>query len=131
MEEGWPMADPKDTLTPPTDPKPARSAAVKPPVLEGKARPAAQTKAGEAKPAETKPGETAGGKKPDPVDAGPSKSVPPIPPKPVPPPVPSRPESSSPAWLAGIVGGVLGLGGAYGLAALGYWPGPGMEAPAA
>lgn len=125
------MADPKDTLTPPTDPKPARSAAVKPPVLEGKARPATETKAGEAKPGESKAGESAGGKKPDPVDAGPSRSVPPIPPKPVPPPVPSRPASSSPAWLAGIVGGVLGFGGAYGLAALGYWPGPGIEPPVA
>jgi hypothetical protein len=125
------MADPKDTLTPPTDPKPARSAAVKPPVLEGKARPATETKAGEAKPGESKPFETAGDKKPDPVDAGPSKSVPPIPPKPVPPPVPTRPASSSPAWLAGVLGGVLGLGGAYGLAALGYWPAPGIETPAA
>ncbi|MBF0677403.1 MAG: hypothetical protein IR164_00520 [Devosia sp.] len=121
------MADPKETLTPPTDPKPARSAAVKPPVLEGTARPAT----GDAKSGETKPGDTASGKKPDPAEATKAAGTPPPnPPKPVPPPAPSRPTSSSPGWLAGILGGVIGLGGAYGLAALGYWPAASIEAPA-
>jgi hypothetical protein len=123
------MADPKETLTPPTDPKSARSAAVKPPVLEGTARPASENKDGpkDAKSGATKTADTAKTTE----TAKPAGTPPPNPPKAVPPPVPQRQSGNSPAWIAGLLGGVLGLGGAYGLASLGYWPAPAIEAPAA
>lgn len=105
------MADPKDKLTPSSDAKPARSAAVKPPVLEGKARAAEAAK-------------------PEPGKA--EKPEQPAKPEPKPPvrPVAETPRESDAGrtWLAGLAGGVLGLGGAYALAVLGYWPAP---APAA
>lgn len=111
------MADPKDKLTPPSETKPGRSAAVKPPVLEGKARAAepAKPEIGPVKPeqpskteATSKPAQTA---KPDLKPGVPPAGD-----------AQRRESATGPIWLAGLAGGVLGLGGAYALAVLGYWP---------
>ncbi|WP_449393900.1 COG4223 family protein [Devosia riboflavina] len=108
------MADPKDTAGAATPQSPAgKSGAVKPPVLEGTARPAESVKPTPA----PKPGPAP---KPEPT-----KSAEPTKPesKPItPPPVSSAESGAGTAWLAGLVGGVVGLGAAYGLALLGYWP---------
>ncbi|MET0439991.1 MAG: hypothetical protein ABW043_21055 [Devosia sp.] len=108
------MADPKDTAGAATPQSPAaKSGAVKPPVLEGTARPAESVKPSPA----PKPGPAP---KPEPT-----KSAEPTRPesKPItPPPVSSAESGAGTAWLAGLVGGVVGLGAAYGLALLGYWP---------
>lgn len=156
------MADPKDKASAPPETKPAgKSAAVKPPVLEGKARPAGATpttpapkpepeKADAAKPAAinpepakaeaTKP-ESAKPfgpeKKPEPpassTTTGPTKPDLPKPdPKPAASPAPVKTDASrgaGSAWLAGLVGGVVGLGAAYGLAIAGYWPVPAAPQP--
>lgn len=108
------MADPKDTAGAATPQSPAgKSGAVKPPVLEGTARPAESVKPSPA----PKPGPAP---KPEPT-----KSAEPTKPesKPItPPPVSPAESGAGTAWLAGLVGGVVGLGAAYGLALLGYWP---------
>lgn len=156
------MADPKDKASAPPENKPAgKSAAVKPPVLEGKARPAGATpstpatkpepakadaanpdaskpeaaKFGPNKPESSKPfgpdkkpepsatGPSTGSAKPDMAKSGPKPPVPPVPPK-----AQTRSGAGS-AWLAGLVGGVVGLGAAYGLAAMGYWPVPAAPRP--
>lgn len=114
------MADPKDNqTTPASTPKAGKSAAVKPPVLEGTARPADTPKPAEKSKAEAAKPNAA---KPEAIKSDPAKAE--LPPKPeVKPPV--RPEAESragTAWLAGLAGGVIGLGAAYGLAYLGYWP---------
>lgn len=114
------MADPKDKASAATPTSPAgKSGAVKPPVLEGTARPAESVKPGPAA-------------KPEPETAKPAAtSAPATKPesKPIsPPPVSSAESGAGTAWLAGLVGGVVGLGAAYGLALLGYWP---AVAPAA
>ncbi|NMA99365.1 MAG: hypothetical protein GX970_14890 [Phyllobacteriaceae bacterium] len=103
-----------------TDPKaPGKSGAVKPPVLEGTARPAASEKP-EASQPKTEAKASAVPPKPEPA-------------KPMPGPTPSvtkKPEPSGrgiSALAAGLLGGVIGLGASYGLASLGYWP---MQAPA-
>lgn len=106
------MVDPKDKLTTPTsDAKPARSAAVKPPVLEGAARPAATKKPepGTLEKPEEKP------KLEHPAKPEPKPAMRPVA-------DPARRSSFGPALLAGIVGGGLGLGGAFALALFGYWP---------
>lgn len=119
------MADPKDKpTTPASDGKAARSAAVKPPVLEGKARPpetnkldplkAASESDTSAKPAAGPGDKPALATKPEP------KGKPDL--KPALRPTETRQASTGPMWLAGFAGGVLGLGGAYALAMLGYWP---------
>lgn len=149
------MADPKDKTSPETPSKPAgRSSAVKPPVLEGTARPVGAKAAAETTKStdesikdamlKTEPA-TAEATKPDPAKAGPVK---PETPKPEPakfgpvkpeatkpaemppkatstPPLAAKPASTSAQgspWLAGLVGGVVGLGVAYGLALAGLWP---------
>ncbi len=103
------MADSPGTKTPSTDPKAQdKTGPVKPPVLEGTARPTA-----DAKPATST------------TTARPSVTTPPKPeqPKPTATPKPSEPKpTSSSPWLAGLVGGALGLGAAYGLAWFGLWP---------
>lgn len=110
-----------------TDPKaPGKSGAVKPPVLEGTARPAGSDKpeAAAAKPvlmADAKP-ETS---KAEPGKAETAKPTPSTPPR-----VSKSPDSaakSASPLIAGLLGGVIGLGAAYGLASLGYWP---AQAPA-
>lgn len=114
------MADPKSNDAPANAAKPAgASGAVKPPVLEGKARPVDQKPAAEASP------------KPAASTTRPADTAPPPPPK-------SKPDTPSPPpkagsglspWLAGALGGALGLGAAYGLAVAGYWPAPALPAP--
>jgi hypothetical protein len=105
------MADSKGSDSRPSE---SKTGPVKPPVLDLKAR---ETGADgpEAK-AETKPD-------PKPAAA-----------KPTPTPTPPRPPQAAPAasgfaFGAAVVGGVLGLAGAYGLAWFGLWPTP--PAPAA
>lgn len=116
------MADPKSNDAPASAAKPAGSSgAVKPPVLEGKARPVDEKPAADttAKPAAstTRPA--------DPVPPPSPKSKPDSPSAP-----PSAGSGLSP-WLAGALGGALGLGAAYGLAVAGYWPAPALPAPVA
>lgn len=103
------MADSPGTKTPPTDPKAQdKTGPVKPPVLEGSARPSSEAKATTST-----------------TTAKPSVATPPKPeqPKPAmaPKPAEPKPASGSP-WLAGFAGGALGLGAAYGLAWFGLWP---------
>ena len=113
------MADTTGKDTPSTDPKPAgKSGPVKPPVLEGTAR---SSNAG-------KPGDS--------VSAG--KAAPGTGDKPGAPPSTPRPREgnaetggSGSAWLAGLVGGALGLAAAYGLAWFGLWPQPPQVVPPA
>lgn len=105
------MAENPGTQTPPTDPKiEDKTGPVRPPVLEGKAR-------------------STSGTKPEPPSA--SK---PEPGKPTPPKKPvesSTAKSSGAPWLAGLIGGALGLGAAYGLAWFGLWPAQPQTTPPA
>jgi hypothetical protein len=121
------MAETTGKDTPATDPQSAvgKTGPVKPPVLEGTARPA-----GDSKPvAATTP--MPGAKPADrpadkPADKPATKQAA------SPPPKPRTDESdagSGGAWLAGLVGGLVGLGAAYGLAWFGLWPTP-AQAPA-
>jgi len=125
------MADPKDKASAASEPnKPAaKSAAVKPPVLEGTARPADPPKPPSAPGTKPTPATKTESIKPEPPkpEAAPKPET--AKPTPTPPPVSRPPEKSNAgaAWLAGVVGGVVGLGAAYGLALLGYWP---SQAPA-
>ncbi|MBE7732694.1 COG4223 family protein [Devosia faecipullorum] len=106
------MADNPGKQTPSTDPKsPDKTGPVRPPVLEGTARTAAGDKPAE-KPAPSRP------------EA----------PKPSPNTKPNSPEPTSGTgapWLAGLVGGALGLGAAYGLAWFGLWPSVSQSPPPA
>ncbi|MBB4053491.1 hypothetical protein GGR20_003151 [Devosia subaequoris] len=120
------MAETTGKQTPDTDPKatdkPAdktagKSGPVRPPVLEGTAKPTGGTSSAEA----TKP--TAGSTKPNkpaPASSAKTKSEP----------APASGGSGG-IWLAGLVGGALGLGAAYGLAWYGLWPTPEQAAPPA
>ncbi|MBJ3786517.1 COG4223 family protein [Devosia sediminis] len=112
------MAETPGKDTPATDAKSTGKAGpVKPPVLEGTARPTTSGKPSEAtaKPAEKtadKPAASAATTTPKP------SSVP-----------PKRPDTeekggSGVPWLAGLAGGLVGLGAAYGLAWFGLWPSP-------
>ncbi|UYN98696.1 MAG: hypothetical protein KIT02_12190 [Devosia sp.] len=106
----------KDKST--SDPKSA-SGAVRPPVLDGTARPAGASattsSAGSAKPG---------------ADAATSAEKPAPTPR-TPPPTPEAASGGGAPWLAGLLGGAIGLGAAYGLAVLGYWPAvPQAEVPA-
>jgi hypothetical protein len=98
------MADLSGNETP-TDPKAEKSGPVKPPVLEGSARPIKP----EEKPA---------------AKAEQNGSPKPAAPPPAPKPAIKRDENETGGspWLAGLVGGALGLGAAYGLAWFGLWP---------
>lgn len=112
------MADTTGKDTPTTDPKAAgKTGPVKPPVLEGTARPSNAGKTGDS------------------ASAG--KAAPGTADKPAAAPV-AKPRTDGTAdggggnpWLAGLVGGVLGLGAAYGLAWFGLWPQPPQPQPAA
>ncbi|ODT80018.1 MAG: hypothetical protein ABS76_17670 [Pelagibacterium sp. SCN 64-44] len=103
------MADTPGKDTPPNDAKPQdRSGPVKPPVLEGTARPAAGEKPAEAASTSQKPSPAASRTAPE---------------KPAPAPKSSGGEQNGGApWLAGLLGGLIGLGAAYGLAWFGLWP---------
>ena len=115
------MADDTGKTTPQPDPKstdkPATKAGpVKPPVLEGTARPGASGKPGDS---------TAPDKAAKPLGDRPTASTT----APKPRPVADEPQSrGGNAWLAGLLGGAIGLGAAYGLAWYGLWPKP-PEAP--
>lgn len=111
------MADPKDKTSAATPTNPAgKSGAVKPPVLEGTARPAESAKPNPT--AKTEPEA-----RPEPAKStGPSAATKPESKPIMPPPLSSTDSGAGTAWLAGLVGGVVGLGAAYGLALLGYWP---------
>ena len=104
------MADSPGKPTPSTAPKsPDKTGPVRPPVLEGTARSASGGKPGETSTADKTASATAS--KPDPAKASTPSPKPPEP----------TPSSGSP-WLAGILGGAIGLGAAYGLAWFGLWP---------
>ena len=102
-----PSSDPKSTEKPANKPGP-----VKPPVLEGTARPGTAGKPGDS---------TAPDKAAKPLGDRPPAST--VTPKP-------RPDAEEPPtrggnpWLAGLLGGAIGLGAAYGLAWYGLWPTP-------
>lgn len=112
------MADTTGKETPSTDPKPAgKSGPVKPPVLEGTARPSGNGKPGDSASA----GKAASGAADKPASAQAPKP---------------RAEGTTDGgggnpWLAGLVGGALGLGAAYGLAWFGLWPQPPQVTPPA
>jgi hypothetical protein len=104
------MADSPGKPTPSTDPKsPDKTGPVRPPVLEGTARSASGGKPAEASTAGKTTSTTAS--KPDPAKASTPRPKPPEP----------APSGGSP-WLAGVLGGAIGLGAAYGLAWFGLWP---------
>ncbi|SMQ86063.1 Uncharacterized conserved protein [Devosia lucknowensis] len=98
----------------------AKTGPVKPPVLEGTARPASSSKPADP----PKPAEKSAAEKP----AGKAAELPPV----------TKPKVDEPkadgngrAWIAGISGGIIGLGAAYALASLGLWPAtPQTAAPA-
>ncbi|NGP16651.1 COG4223 family protein [Devosia aurantiaca] len=87
---------------------------VKPPVLEGTARPATAESKPAPKTEAPKPAEKPAAK----PDLGKAASMPP--PKPVV--KRDREESGGSPWIAGLLGGLVGLGAAYGLAYAGLWP---------
>lgn len=114
------MADDTGKNTPASDPKPAEKSAakpgpVKPPVLEGTARPSGTTRPGDS---------AATDKTARPLGDKSTAST--VTPKPA---VVREENNSGNPWLAGFVGGALGLGAAYGLAWFGLWPVP-AQAPA-
>ncbi len=113
---------PNDALK--SDPAGAgKSGPVKPPVLEGSARPVTTAKPGEK--LGDKPGDKPAASR---TDA--PKSATPPPPRPKPAPVTEKPAGRS-TWPAALGGGVLGLAAAYGLAFFGLWPAqPQQPAPA-
>lgn len=106
------MADATGNDTPSTDPKSTgKSGPVRPPVLEGTARPAA-----DAAP------EPKTGSKPEPKTGSPPPASPP-------PRADDRPAGSGGAFiLSALLGGAIGLGAAYALAWSGLWPAP-VQAP--
>lgn len=121
------MADPKSNDAPASAAKAAgTSAAVKPPVLEGKARPARDKAAAPespgpgpaaSKPADPETRTDAAAARPAAGTSGPTP--------------PAGRSSGATPWIAGLVGGALGLGAAYGLAVSGYWPVPAQAPPVA
>ncbi len=105
---------------PATDPKSSDAPAgktgpVRPPVLEGAARPASAA----AKPSEPASSDKTSATRPD------KPATPPSTPKPH---LDDSEGGNGTAWLAGILGGAIGLGAAYGLAWFGLWPAP-AQAP--
>lgn len=96
------------------------SGAVKPPVLDLKARPSAPASAAESKPTAAASGTAVPptGKPDDKPAAAPSSSST----KPAAAPSPKAGGSAGGLVGAAIIGGLLGLGGAYGLAVTGNWP---------
>ncbi len=123
------MAEETRKDTPATDPKAAgKSGPVRPPVLEGTARPAGPDMPGEKLSARADTSKT---EKPAGKPAASAASPAAARPSPVPKDTGKGDAGSGTAWLAGIVGGVIGLGAAYGLAWFGLWPATQQaEAPA-
>lgn len=125
------MADTPGKDMPAPDPKSTsgKPGPVKPPVLEGTARPYGTT----SKPSETTTTEASAkpADKPATATASATKSGTGTTSRPSGPgaaaatrPDTSGASSGGAAWLAGIVGGLIGLGAAYGLAWFGLWPSP-------
>lgn len=110
------MAENPGKATPSADSKSQdKTGPVRPPVLEGTARTAPGTESGPA----AKPG-TAPAGKPEPAKtAKPAASTRMAEPEP----------SKGSPWLAGLLGGAIGLGAAYGLAWFGLWPSPPAAPP--
>jgi hypothetical protein len=107
------MADPKDKASAAPSTSPAgKSGAVKPPVLEGAARPAEAAKPSSAARPEAEAKPSAAGATTARPEAKPGTSQTSV----------AAESAAGTAWLAGLVGGVVGLGAAYGPALLGYWP---------
>ena len=105
------MAETTGKNAPATDPKSGSGKGpVRPPVLEGTARPAGSGKAGATATGE----KAASGAAEKPAAARPATA----------PRAEDGKGNGGGAWLAGIVGGVVGLGAAYGLAWYGLWPAP-------
>jgi hypothetical protein len=95
-----PATDSKSSEKPASKPGP-----VKPPVLEGTARPTGTSKPADS-PASDRPAATASDRpKPKPV-------------------ADEHDGNAAGPWLAGMLGGAIGLGAAYGLAWFGLWPQP-------
>jgi len=92
---------------------------VRPPVLEGTARPAT------AKPTADKPAPD----KPAPEKPAASKPAAPADKPATAPTASPAPGGGTRAWLAGLGGGLVGLGAAYGLAWFGLWPTPPAAPP--
>lgn len=104
------MAENPGKATPPADSKSQdKTGPVRPPVLEGTARTAPGTESSPAGKPESakaaKPAATARAAEPEPSKGSP--------------------------WLAGLLGGAIGLGAAYGLAWFGFWPSPPSAPPQA
>jgi hypothetical protein len=115
------MTEVPGNKTPSADPKQAeKSGPVKPPVLEGKARPVGATSSTDKSSGAT-------------VETGKPQSGPKTPPPGPKPTEQSRSEQAGTGapWLAALGGGLLGLAGAYGLAWFGLWPAPPQTPPAA
>ena len=124
------------------DPKAGESGSgvVKPPVLDLKARPSATAGAADSKSSTIPPSGTAAPPKPGVPPTGKADDKPAASASPAasssagkPAGAPPQPKGAGPGGLVGaaIVGGVLGLGGAYGLAVAGLWPAPPQTAPVA
>lgn len=123
------MTEAPGNKTPSADPKPTdKSGPVKPPVLEGTARPVGGASATEKSTAEASKAEKPQGKTTTP----PPRTKPAEPSKPAQTSKPAETNSGSGApWLAALGGGLVGLAGAYGLAWFGLWPVPPQTPPAA
>jgi len=115
------MAENPGKATPPADSKSQdKTGPVRPPVLEGTARTAPGAESGPtAKPAAAPAGKPEPAKAAKPAaTAATTKAAEP------------EPSKGSP-WLAGLLGGAIGLGAAYGLAWFGFWPSPPSAPPQA
>ena len=121
------MAETTGKQSPDTDPKagekPAEKTAgktgpVRPPILEGTAKPAAGSASADASKTTTSASANKPNKPAPKATASKAASEP----------APSSGGSGG-VWLAGFVGGILGLGAAYGLAWFGLWPAPEQAAP--
>jgi len=125
------MADTTGKHTPDTDPKagepaaaksgPVKSGPVKPPVLEGTAKSAAGSKPADSTKSATSGSSATSGKPASSATAS----------KPAAPAPGGSGSGSGSVWIAGLVGGALGLGAAYGLAWYGLWPAPEQTPPPA
>ncbi|KKB07752.1 COG4223 family protein [Devosia chinhatensis] len=114
------MAENSGKDVPQTDPKSQdNKGPVRPPVLEGTARPATGAKPADGKPQPSRPEPPKSDQtKPEQAKLDPAKTARP----PSAPPTEQTRSSGGSPWLAGLLGAVLGLGAAYGLASAGLWP---------
>jgi len=118
------MAETTGKQAPDTDPKAGeqatgKSGPVKPPVLEGTAKPSAGSKPADSTKSAASGSSATSGRPDKPASTTAAR--------------PTTPTSGSSGgmWLAGFLGGAIGLGAAYGLAWYGLWPMPEQAAPPA